>query len=96
MIRYEIILWIWRWETIPKYDTTWYDTIDSDRNESYPGDENDEYIKPTCNDSDPNVAVGYASFDDHNESRPIDEPVKAHLFNMTFYITIIWFISYRL
>ena len=62
---------------ISKYDPIWYDTTDSDKNESYSSDENDEYTKPTCNNVYPDVGVGYALFVDHNEGRPINEPVEA-------------------
>ena len=55
-------------------------TIDSDENESYFGDDNDEYMEPTCNDSNLDVGIRYASFDDHNETHPIDDPSEAHFF----------------
>ena len=64
-------------QAIIEYDPTWYDTTNSDENES---DSNDEYKKPTYNDSDPNVVVGYTSFGDHNESHAIDEPTEARPF----------------
>ena len=50
-----------------------YDTTDSNKNESYFNDDNGKYREPTCNDLDPNVGVGYTSFDDHNETRPIED-----------------------
>ena len=67
-------------QAIPKYDHTWYDTTYLDENESNSGDDNDEYTEPTCNDSDLNVEIGYASFDDHNKAHPIDEPIEPHHF----------------
>ena len=68
-------------QTIPEYDPTWYDITNSDENESDFGNENNEYKEPTCNDSDPDIVVGYASFNDHNEAHPIDLPIKAHPFS---------------
>ena len=35
---------------------------------------------PICNDSIPNVGVGYSSFDDYNEAHPFEEPIEAHHF----------------
>ena len=45
-------------------------------------DDNDEYMESSCNDS--NLRVGYASFDEHNEAHPIDEPIKAFFFKHNF------------
>ena len=70
-------------QAIPKYDHTWYDTTYLDENESNSGDDNDEYTESTCNDSNP--GVGYASFDYHNESHPIDEPIESCHFQAEFY-----------
>ena len=67
-------------QAIPTSDPTWYDTTDSNKNESDSSDDNNEYTQPTCNDSDFNVGVGYASFDNHNEAHPIDESIKALIF----------------
>ena len=44
------------------------------------GDDNDDYTKPICNDSDPNVRVRYASFDKHNEAHSIKKPIEARHF----------------
>ena len=67
-------------QAILEYDPTWYDTIDSYENESDSGDDNDEYMKPTCNDSNPNVGVGYASFDNHNEAHSIEKHIEHVIF----------------
>ena len=37
-------------------------------------------MKPTYNDPDPDVRVGYVLFDDHNEAPPIDESIETRLF----------------
>ena len=67
-------------QAILGYDYSWYVTIDSDKNELDSRDENDEYTKPICYDTNLDVGVGYASFDDHNETHPIDDPSEAHFF----------------
>ena len=60
-------------QTIPKHDPIWYDTTDY-------SDDNNEYTKPTYNDSDLDIRVGYASCDNHNETYPIDELIEARSF----------------
>ena len=42
-------------QTISEYDLTWYVTTDLNENESDSGDDNNEYIEPTYNDSKPGV-----------------------------------------
>ena len=71
-------------QAIPEYDSTWYDTIDSNKNESNSSDDNDEYTKLTCNDSNLNVRVEHASFEDYNEAHPIDEPIEARHFQKNY------------
>ena len=70
-----------------EYDHNCHVKTDSDENETecsdeniwYSTDENDDDREgPTCYDS--GMWVGHASFDDHNEARPIDKPIKACLF----------------
>ena len=71
-------------QVILEYDPTWQDTTNSNENELDSSDNNDEYMKPTCNDLDPRL--GYASFDDHNEAHSIDdEPIEVHHFQEEFY-----------
>ena len=50
----------------------------------YSNDENDEDIEPTCYDS--SSRLGYASFNDHIETHPIDEePIEARPIEAEFY-----------
>ena len=70
-------------QVILKYDPSWYDTTDSYENESDFGDDNNEYMEPTCND--PDHRVGYTSFDNDNKAHPIDELIKARHFQTEFY-----------
>ena len=69
---------------ILEYDPTWYDTTDLDENESDSGDENNKYMKPSCNNSNLDVGVGYTSINNHREAHPIDEPIKAFFFKHNF------------
>ena len=66
-------------QVILKYDPSWYDTTDSYDNESDFGDDNNEYMEPTCNDSNPDVRVGYVSIDEPIEGRhfhKFNEPLE--------------------
>ena len=67
-------------QAILEYDPTWYNTAYSYEKESNSSDDNNEYREPTCNDLDPDVGVGYASFDNHDEAHPIVEPSEPRYF----------------
>ena len=67
-------------QVILEYDPTWYDTTDSDENELDSNDDNDEYKKPTCNDSDSMSELDMLHLMTTNEAHPIDEPIEVRFF----------------